>query len=500
MSARRVRSVLGGLSLITAAALSPFATPAALLAPRAAQAQELRSGLFRQADEAMQAALAARADILAPDAYQEAMEHYRRAEEGFERGRDLNDIRERLNRAVRFFNQARQATELANVTLATALAARDDAENAGAPSFAPEMWREAEDRFEDAASELEDGDVNNARRQAGRAETLYRDAELAAIKANYLNETWSLLEQAERNDVDDHAPKTLARASQLVAQAEQSLNQNRYDTDEPRSLAQEAKREARHALYLGRRIAQFDDGDQTLEDFLLDAEAPLRRIAGTLELAVSFDEGLQPPTDAIIQRITAYQDTIQQLRSTLEGHESMIATLEGRVDELENQLGGVEEERSALAERLEARGRLEQRFASVERMFSRDEARVIRESDDVIIRVYGLSFPVGSATIESRYFPLLTKVQEAIKTFPGASLTIEGHTDSFGGDEANLRLSQERANAVKQYLLANMAFDPARIDAVGHGETQPVASNETSEGRAKNRRIDVVIHPGIGGM
>lgn len=500
MSSTRTLRLIGGALFLLTVHLSSGTGPAEVLGPVTVEAQELRTSLFREADEAREAAVSARADILAPEAFGEAMEHYRRAEEDFEEGKDLNDIRRRLSRAVQLFQQALEATQLANVTLASALAARDDAESAGAPTVAVDIWEEAEEKFERAARELEDGDVNNAKEEADEAETLYRDAELAAIKANYLNETWALLERAEDDDVDDRAPKTLERAEALVNRAEQQLNQNRYDTDQPRSLAQEAKREALHALYLSEWIERFKDSDRTLEDLLLTSEEPLRRIAGVLEIPVSFEEGLRPPTDAIISRITAYQDTIQSLRSALEGRESMVATLESRVEELEGQLGGVKEERSALAQRLEARARLQQRFASVERLFNRDEGRVLREGDDVIIRLYGLTFPVGSSTIEPQYFPLLTRVQQAIKTFPDATVTIEGHTDSFGSDQANLRLSQERAKAVKQYLLANMAFDPGRIDAVGHGETQPVASNETNEGRAKNRRIDVVIHPRIGGM
>jgi outer membrane protein OmpA-like peptidoglycan-associated protein len=498
MNAQRISPPLGGF-LVSLVTILAFWNAIPLLGPSTAAAQELRSSLFQEADEALESAKTARADILAPDAYAEAMQLYRRAEQDLERGRDLNDIRRRLSRATELFQKAQEATELANVTLTNALGARDDAANAGAPRFAPSMWKEAEEKFRDAARELEDGDVNDAKKRGGEAEELYRDAELAAIKANYLNETWSLLDQADDQDVDDKAPKTLELAEALVKRAEQQLNESRYDTDEPRSLAREAKREAQHAIYLANWIEQFEDEDGTLEDLLLTAEAPLRRIAGSAEIPLSFEAGLEPPTDSIIARITAYQDTIQQLRSEVEGQESMVVTLEQRVDELEGQLGGIEEERSALAERLEARARLQQRFTSLERMFTREEGRVIREGDDVIIRLYGLTFPVGSATIEPRYFPILTKAQQAIKTFPDATVTIEGHTDSFGSDEANLRLSQERANAVKQYLLANMAFDASKIDAIGHGETQPVASNETDEGRAKNRRIDIVIHPGFGG-
>ena len=74
-------------------------------------------------------------------------------------------------------------------------------------------------------------------------------------------------------------------------------------------------------------------------------------------------------------------------------------------------------------------------------------------------------------------------------------IIIEGHTDAFGSDELNMRLSKERAEAVMQYLIANMNLGVSRIQAVGHGENRPIASNKTPGGRAKNRRIDVVIQP-----
>ena len=111
------------------------------------------------------------------------------------------------------------------------------------------------------------GDVNDARKKAGEAERLYRDAELAAIKTNYLQETWSLLEQADKMKVKDNAPKTLERARELIKQAEKELNENRYDTDVARSLAQQANYEAKHAIYLHNLIKQMkkDDKAQCLQ-------------------------------------------------------------------------------------------------------------------------------------------------------------------------------------------------------------------------------------------
>ena len=72
---------------------------------------------------------------------------------------------------------------------------------------------------------------------------------------------------------------------------------------------------------------------------------------------------------------------------------------------------------------------------------------------------------------------------------------IEGHTDSQGSDEVNQKLSGNRATAVAEYLMANMGVQTP-INSQGFGESRPVASNDTPEGRAKNRRIDVVITPG----
>jgi outer membrane protein OmpA-like peptidoglycan-associated protein len=85
----------------------------------------------------------------------------------------------------------------------------------------------------------------------------------------------------------------------------------------------------------------------------------------------------------------------------------------------------------------------------------------------------------------------LTKIQSALRIFPSAKVTVEGHTDSVGDPDLNHRLSLQRAEAVRSYIVANMPADADRISAVGYGESVPLASNETADGRAKNRRIDI---------
>jgi len=115
--------------------------------------------------------------------------------------------------------------------------------------------------------------------------------------------------------------------------------------------------------------------------------------------------------------------------------------------------------------------------------------------DGVILRLIGLNFASGSARLTEAHDAILATVREALTEFPEANLVIEGHTDSFGSDASNQELSQARADAVLQYLLANSPLSPADVRALGYGESRPVANNETPEGRRRNRRIDIVIYP-----
>ncbi|MGH8496313.1 MAG: OmpA family protein [Gammaproteobacteria bacterium] len=466
-----------------------------LLLPATAGAQELRENLFADATAAYRAAREAQADRLSPRNYRSAIEAYQEAENRYDRGGNVERVRESLAEAEQYFGRAAQTAELAREALASLIDARDDAEIAGAPGFSAELWEDAEERFEVAAIELERGDRKLADRRAAEAEAVYRDAELLSIKANYLSDTRDLLRQADEQRVERYAPKTLAKAEALLAEAERAITEDRYDTDRPRGLAQEAQYEVRHAIYLAEYLRKAGNDDWTVEDVVLDWEQPLQRLAAGLDVRIELDEGYAPATDSLVADIEDLRAESQRLGQEVEQSRRRIVGLEDEIRELDARLGGASEERQELVQRLAAQARVREQFAQIEGMFERSEAQVFRQADDVYIRLSALSFDSGRATIDPGNFGLLTKLERAIQVFPDAHLVIEGHTDSYGGDAENFELSQRRAEAVRQYLLANARLDPARISSVGYGETRPVANNETADGRAKNRRIDVRIQP-----
>jgi OmpA-OmpF porin, OOP family len=104
----------------------------------------------------------------------------------------------------------------------------------------------------------------------------------------------------------------------------------------------------------------------------------------------------------------------------------------------------------------------------------------------------GLQFRSDSAEIEPSSASILDEVATSLKAHPSATMRVEGHTDATGSGEANLRLSAARANAARNYL-AKQGVAASRIEARGAGADQPVASNDTPEGRAQNRRTELVL-------
>jgi outer membrane protein OmpA-like peptidoglycan-associated protein len=86
-------------------------------------------------------------------------------------------------------------------------------------------------------------------------------------------------------------------------------------------------------------------------------------------------------------------------------------------------------------------------------------------------------------------FPLLNQVVQVLNDFPKMRVSIEGHTDNVGGEAMNMRLSQARAEAVRDYLVAK-GVSPDRLEAIGYGPTKPIASNKTVKGKAQNRRTE----------
>ncbi len=481
-------------------------------------AQQTKETLFEKANQAMYNAQTMQADLLVPEEFNKGIENYREAEEHYADKKGVEKIEESLVEAINHFNRSADFSVSAKLVFASSLDARSDALSAGADRFAKEMWDEAEEVFKKAANELEKGDRDDSYEYSTESIELYRKAELASIKTDLLDETRVLLEKADDMKVDRNAPKTLDKAEKLLAETEQELETNRYDMDYPRILAKQAKYEANHALFLNNTISAIDDSDMEMEDVILRYETPLIRIAEKMGFVAQFHEGIENPEQEIINHVSELQQNnkmliadnldkkneIWHLKSTVDLLTKQNQALNTefnnennkRSDAMKSQIQEFENEKAKLAAKIEKQTKLNQQFEEVYQIFDSTEASVFRSGDEIIIRMHGFGFDTGKSEIKPKNFDLLTKVQNAISIFPESNVIVEGYTDSFGGDASNLVLSQKRSDAVTQYLNANSdAPGNSKISSVGHGENNPVANNETAEGRKQNRRIDIKIQP-----
>jgi outer membrane protein OmpA-like peptidoglycan-associated protein len=101
-------------------------------------------------------------------------------------------------------------------------------------------------------------------------------------------------------------------------------------------------------------------------------------------------------------------------------------------------------------------------------------------------------FDTGKYTLKPGAREKLAKISGIVMAHPGLNLQVEGHTDSVGSDEYNQTLSEHRASSVRDFLV-QQGVPEASVTSRGFGKTQPVASNDTAEGRAKNRRVELVV-------
>jgi outer membrane protein OmpA-like peptidoglycan-associated protein len=120
----------------------------------------------------------------------------------------------------------------------------------------------------------------------------------------------------------------------------------------------------------------------------------------------------------------------------------------------------------------------------------------VERRDDVLLVNFGgdVLFDTGSATLAPGAHSRLRSLSDTLSRYPETQIVVKGHTDSTGSETVNQDLSERRAEAVRNFLIAE-GVEPSRVTSVGLGEAYPLVSNETSSGRQQNRRVEIELRP-----
>jgi len=427
-------------------------------------------------------------NVLAPISFGKAEKYLNDAKEAWAGGDEISEILEDIISGRIQLQRAEEMAQVARTTLPSVIKARELARAAGATSLGKDYVK-AEKQFLNLTKAIEKNDLKYAQNNRDKVGAAFDQLEVRAIKEQKLGEARKLIDQAEEEGAKKLAPQTLEIAEQKLKDADVFISEHRYEREKIQQKSSEALFQAERLLEVTRQSKKIKEIEP--EQISLWVEGILSKTASTLSAPDMRNESFDTQRENVLGSISALQEDKQFLASQDKAHVEEIESLKQQIALLE---GKTKEEQAAI-ERLEKEKRFNELFNEVTGYFSTGEAEVYKQGNRLIIRLRAIQFPVGQSIIMPDNYGLLSKVQRAIRTFGEPDVVIEGHTDTTESEEVSEHLSQERAESVRKYLVANQTLPEDKIVAVGYGSKRPLASNETEEGRAINRRIDVVISP-----
>jgi outer membrane protein OmpA-like peptidoglycan-associated protein len=444
--------------------------------------------LVNQLETELAAARANEVNVLAPGAFNEAESAFMKARQTLEKNGKPDDISEYVAEGYDGLKEAEEIAGEARSVLGQVNEARNKALEAGADQLG-KPYTVVEDQYLKLTQAIKNDNLSYAQKHAAAVQASYGNIEIAAIKSNVLGNARKIMVEADEAKVQKLVPTAYADALTALNEADVYIGQNPYEVEGIRKKASHAELMSRRLLALHESSEKFQE--MTPEEAALYLEGLVVRLGNALKTEDLRDR----MTSAQLITLTDAAMAMMLQRQSID-LENMNA--QARILELEKELEGLKgfsREQAKAQQQLEAEREFNDRFNQIQRYFSADEADVYKKGNQLIIRLRGIRFPVGQAILRAENYTLLSKVQRAISDFGQPTITIEGHTDSTGSIQTNLKLSQQRAESVKTYLVANETLPESHIQATGYGPNRPLAPNTTAANRAFNRRIDVVITP-----
>lgn len=392
-------------------------------------------------EESINQARVEQVDILAPENFKRAVNAHESSVKYRNDGEESEEILQQVAYSRAWLKIANDKAVLARSSLRLLPAARRDALRASTTDEAKEEIKDIDDDLRDLTEEIEEGDLSSINKEEPKLHERYRKHEVKSVIAEYLNPAKENVAQAKKEDAKKFAPQSLMRTEYKIAAAEKEIEKDPQDIENIGAMSSYLVRDSNRLLEITR--------------------------------------------NAKLSRENTPEETVIQMMN----QQAEVESLARNQDELRTQKAHAEARVVNLIQKQREMNKAE----NISSLFDPGEADVLQEGKNIIIRVKGLTFKPSQANIQPEHYLLLNKVKDALSQFQDTNVIVEGHTDSVGSANKNKTLSEKRANAVKEYLVANNAVSVEHVSVVGKGFEKPVAANNTAEGRANNRRIDIII-------
>ena len=370
----------------------------------------------------------------------------------------------------------------------------NDANEAGALTYASDNYQTAMDLIGQARSAIARDNFDEAKSLMIEAESYANKAKIAAVAGTSAAASESQaakleahtsakvaiaraqfeIDRAEKVNAFEHAPELFQRAITSFDSANMALTREQYD--QTVRLAAQAESSAHDALTTA----------EPIERARLEKEAVEEQIAHAKDAVFRAEEALNQQTSAATTVIPVLHE---QAKTLLADAQQALAE-----ENYARALTVGQQSYDYLMAAIEKGKKVEVIEAEILKAATAvADAETGRTEKGTLIRFSGDLFQQGSSKINPKFFPKIGQLAEVLKAFADYKVRIEGHSDSSGGTEVNLRLTQRRADAFMKYLAEKCSVPLARMTAIGLGEDHPIADNSFQVGRNRNRRIDTIL-------
>jgi len=390
-------------------------------------------------------------DLLAFKAYMKGSEYLKRAQRALSRGSKKEVILDNAAIAKAYFQEAAEQSRARSATPFRILQARKASLQAGIRNSetltaallkADKDLRNETDNF----SETLDPD------EFSEFQVEYFSLEIKAVQFRELDNVKKAIRKVTRKNAEDLAPSSLRMATLDLNEAENFI-------------AQSPRNPGVHKKSVNKAVAS--------SILLLDVMDVILNAKGTPEDIALKIVNQNRALGILSKNVGALEKNLKTTRSNL------------------SQTEGALKRQNEMLAKSSTQVRFQEAMEEAGKNFSEDEASVYQQGNKLIFRLKKINFASGVAAIPSKSMPLLAKVNDIIRSLDAELVAVQGHTDSVGSADLNSKLSTKRANSVAIYL--SSLAGGYKIGYIGYGESRPIASNDTVEGRAINRRVDLVV-------
>lgn len=438
-------TMLGCASSVSPVKFSPMANPTAEI-----KNQKILMG---QAQEVQ-------ADVLAATPYKKADKYLMDAQKLETKGTPSEKIFESLGYSKAYLDKALENTAVVRPSVDDIALARVAALKAGARLF-PKQLNSIDDELRDMTSNPEKSSKISSKDKLD-LQNKYQNLELIAIKQANLGEAKNILSVVQKKGAEKITPVAYKEAVEKINAAEKIIETDRHSMEKISPAAENARVSALRVFNL--LASEKNSRNQTPEQRAMTLEAR---------------------DQAVVKANALTSEVVEE--STMKDEE--LAKQDEKIAVQEQNIANTEEANKLLLDKEYD----EKVVNTAAAQFNKNEADVYRQDGNLVIRLKSMNFASNRADLPAASLSVLNKVKNVMKNLDPEQVMIEGHTDAIGDANKNQKLSELRAESVKKYFESESYLKGDIIEASGFGYSKPLATNKTKEGRAQNRRVDIVI-------